>query len=474
MHFLRKHCSSGMRAIILFCVVILFPACHEGNNDEIEKGTNITTYTLDDGTKGALQQIGHLKNISIVSINDNNNKAEYQAGFVNGHLLKDSMVSARDNFWDAAYRVSPEPIFPTALPPPKAEMELAEKLLKENYAYTVMYAETKADPELRKKMLRIFFRLLGVYHGAKHKKPLDLDFSGRWMPSLEYFTAEELILGYETPGISFLDLYFLNAFADLLDAVSGRTRIEKCTAFVKKSADDILMAHNSWFPYLDMSMLSNYYINGDFFSFNVMAPGVIYSQTSFGYNNHGIMFCETTIMATQSEPKTKSLWMAWREALASQFSVSMDDFYDLLSLEASGTYMNSYMVVDVNKNEIGLIEMSYDTFVYFKPNKENGYDVITKPESGVSKEYDHEMLQPDYILGFNYAVSLFIRDQLKSINNRPARQTQLLSMINDVSDVEAAKDLITFTDDLNPLSIYGRWDLGYGDTPTPKTVAEGA
>ena len=31
---------------------------------------------------------------------------------------------------------------------------------------------------------------------------------------------------------------------------------------------------------------------------------------------------------------------------------------------------------------------------------------------------------------------------------------------------------MTYTDPNNPLSIYGRWDLGYGETPTPKVIPE--
>jgi len=49
-----------------------------------------------------------------------------------------------------------------------------------------------------------------------------------------------------------------------------------------------------------------------------------------------------------------------------------------------------------------------------------------------------------------------------------------MAMIGDVKDIESAKSLITYTDPENPLSIYGRWDLGYGETPTPKTVPDGS
>ena len=186
------------------------------------------------------------------------------------------------------------------------------------------------------------------------------------------------------------------------------------------------------------------------------------------------MFLETTIENIVNKPKVNALWEVWRSALAEIFSGSMDEFYSYLTLDISGTYMSSYIIVDTNTNEIGLVEMSYDTTVYFKPDREGGYKVITTPEEGVSKEYDHLMLQPDYILGFNYAVSLAIRDQLESFNNRPARESQLLAQIHNVTDIEIAKDLITFTDPSNPLSIYGRWDLGYGWTTTPQTVPDGS
>jgi hypothetical protein len=281
-------------------------------------------------------------------------------------------------------------------------------------------------------------------------------------------------LGYETAAVTFLDVYFVNACADYLDAVEPTGPIQRCTAFVYKTDDDIFVSHNSWFIFLDQSMGLSYYINGDFFTMNSVMPGMIGSEASFGYNNKGIMFNATTIDATYSQAKTDGLWMFWRETLAAQFADSMDTFYDFISLEASGTYMNGYMVVDVNEIEIGLIEMSYDTFFYFKPDGSSGYDVITS-KSGISTEYDEEMLQPDYILGFNYPVSIYLRDELKAIENRPARRYQLLSMIHTVTDIEKAKNLITYTFDPDePLSIFGRWDLGYGWTPTPHIIPEGS
>jgi hypothetical protein len=43
-----------------------------------------------------------------------------------------------------------------------------------------------------------------------------------------------------------------------------------------------------------------------------------------------------------------------------------------------------------------------------------------------------------------------------------------------VSDVATAKAVITHTDPANPLSIFGRWDLGYGQTSYPKQIPDGS
>jgi len=43
-----------------------------------------------------------------------------------------------------------------------------------------------------------------------------------------------------------------------------------------------------------------------------------------------------------------------------------------------------------------------------------------------------------------------------------------------VTDVEGAKRVITYTEPGNPLSIFGRWDLGYGETDFPKQVPDGS
>jgi hypothetical protein len=439
----------------------------------------IPVFTLDENSSGCLEKLDNLLNLSVVSNDDNTLKAEYKAGFIYGHLLKNQIISARDNTWDSSYITDPSHSFPKQIPPSSDELYETELALLQNYAYSMDYAQNLSDPTIQNYMKRLIFRMLGVYHGAVLKQPEALDFSGEWLPTLDYFSDSELQCNYETETLSFMDLYFINAQMDLFGYVlppENQNHYSRCTAFAKKTEDDIFMAHNSWSSFLDQSMAGSFYVNGSFCALNLAAPGLIRSGQDFGYNGKGIMFFEITIDNTVNQPKVDALWEVWRSAMAEIFSGSMDEFYSLITLETSGTYMNSYVIADTNTREIGLVEMSWDTTVYFKPDTEaeGGYRVITTPEEGVSKEYDPLMLQPDYILGFNDAVSLAIREQLTSINNRPARQWQLLAQIYDVTDIETTKDLITFTDPYNPLSIYGRWDLGYGWTTTPQTVPDGS
>jgi hypothetical protein len=84
------------------------------------------------------------------------------------------------------------------------------------------------------------------------------------------------------------------------------------------------------------------------------------------------------------------------------------------------------------------------------------------------------MITQNYLMGINYPASLQVRQDLQSTDNRPARRRQFKALLPGVTDLETAKSVITYTDPLNPLSIFGRWDLGYGETDYPKQVPDGS
>jgi hypothetical protein len=440
------------------------------------KGPGIIEYKIDADTQGVIEKVNNIYNTTIVSNDPNPYKAEYEAGFIQGKLQKDQMVPTRDNTWDTYYLADPSHSFPKQIPPSPEELALAQSALKSNWDYTLSFIQKQGSSPVGENLRRLMYRLIGIYHGATGDKPQSLAFDDQWLP---VFSDAELSIGYETPEFTFMDLYFLNASADLADFLAftapqtSMNLPSKCSAFVVRSGNEIFLTHNSWYGFLDQSQVISFWINGDYLTMNLIYAGILASGTDFGYTNKGLIFNETTHRATYSEPMVDALWMFWRASLAEQFASSLDDFFQYVSLEPSGTYMNGYMLVDVKTGEIGLVEMSYKSFVFYKPDGNGGIAVSTKPE-GLDTTYDTEMVTPDYLLGINFPASELVQEELKAQDNRPARKRQFLAQIGSVKDIESAKSLITYTDPMNPLSIFGRWDLGYGETPAPKTVPDGS
>lgn len=446
-----------------------------------------TTFTLDANTSGVINTINNIANLTVVSWDSNALKAEYRAGFIQGKLQGETIISARDNSWDNAYLLDPYHTFPKQHGPTQAELNEAADLLNANYVAFLQYLENPAtDAVTAYRLKRLLFRMLGIYHGASLDQPASLDFSGAWLPDGNYFQDSELTLGYETPGLTFMDVYFLNAYNDLMDVISfsperapGGVRPgdhpDKCSAFLKRSRSEVILTHNSWMGFLSQTMNQTLAVNGDLVTFNAATPGLISSATDFGYNNKGIMFNETTHRLSTTQVKPLGLWIFWRAALAEQFSGSITDFFDAISLDNTGTYLNGYMLVDANTNETGLVEMSYRCFVYYRSTG-GPYTVSSKSMDcePCSTDYDDEMVTADYLMGINYPASLQVRSDLQSTDNRPARRVQFKKLLPKVNNVATAKRVITYTDQSNPLSVFGRWDLGYGETDYRKQVPDGS
>ncbi|HEY3247086.1 MAG TPA: hypothetical protein VGK88_02180 [bacterium] len=429
-------------------------------------------YRLDSDSAGWLEKVDNIYNFGVVSNDPNDLKAEYEAGFIQGRLQKNLIVPTRDNLWDTYALVDPGT--PKAIPPSKVELDDSYDALTKNWTYTLSYITKTTDRTVRHRLTRLVFRLLGIYHGASLDKPKALKFDGTWLPTLNTFQPNELVLNYEKPAISFLDVYFINALADLMYVVDDEPPPStRCSAFIKRTPAEIYLTHNSWFGYLDQSAASTYWINGSFLTVNALTPGNIGSDTDFGYNNKGIIFNETTLYSARYTPKINALWQFFRATMAEQFAGSLDEFYRLSTLELSGTYMNGYGVVDTKTREIGLIESSWKTVMYWKSSPQGVVKVVTRP-ANASKEYDHQLFQPHVIIQVNFPASLQIRQELQAVENRPMRRAQFLARMGTVNNIETAKALITYTAPNEPLSIYGRWDLGFGTTPKPKTIPEGS
>lgn len=468
-------------AIFFMLFVSLLFSC----SSDSTKPDSRVVYTLDDNAKGVIETVNNIVNMTVVSNDANDLKAEYRAGFIQGKLQNKLIISARDNFWDSSYLVDPSHSFPKQIGPTPEELKKAEIVLRNNYDAFIEYLRnSNIDDGIRHKLKRLLFKMLGIYHGATLNQPAGINFNGTWLPDSRYFTEKELTLGYETMTLSFMDLYYLNAYMDLMDVLSFSPELEgqsiyyrpdKCSAFIKRTDREILITHNSWTSYLSQTMTQTYSINGDMVTMNAISPGQIGSNTDFGYNNKGIIFNETTHRVSRNQPKPNGIYLMWRATLAETFASSIDDFFRYISIDNTGTYSNGYMLIDAKNNETGLVEMSYRCFIFYRSTGgEYGVTSLSMDSQPCSTDYDREIVTPQYIMGINYPASYQVANDLGSTDNRPARKRQFKQFLPNVKTVEDAKALITYTDPKNPLSIFGRWDLGYGETSYPKMIPDGS
>ena len=457
------------------------------------KNTAPEEYVLNQYTKGYSQCIDNNWNFAIyaqdptVSIYQN----EYNAGYVQGKIQGNAMIKAtRNNTW--RWYVLDEGPGANSVTPPAGAVEQAVKALTDNYNYMTDYVEKKQGDRHIQGLIRLMYRMLGIYHGAADKEALkDVTFDNLKMSNM---TPDELKMNSGDEPLTFIDIYFLNAQMDLWDAIGKELGIDfndieksdkehtlqtkedlermskddrlkpgRCSGFVTRLDNgEILWSHTSWCCFFAQSCAVTYVIGEDFLTQNSFCPGQFGSNTDFGFNGHGIGFNETTETYFYNESKTLGLWLTWRAAAAEAFATSIDDFYDYVSLDNTGTYLNAYMLVDAYRGEFGLIDMSYARFALFKGD---GKNLTVKDSTGYEPnflDYDSHMISPSHVLGCNIPIYKRIWRELQTIDGAPKRRYQLYRHIGSVRTMDDAKHLITYNGDLEPISIAGRWDKNYG------------
>lgn len=457
------------------------------------KNTAPEEYVLNQYTKGYSQCIDNNWNFAIyaqdptVSIYQN----EYNAGYVQGKIQGNAMIKAtRTNTW--RWYVLDEGPGANSVTPPAGAVEQAVKALTDNYNYMTDYVEKKQGDRHIQGLIRLMYRMLGIYHGAADKEALkDVTFDNLKMSNM---TPDELKMNSGDDPLTFIDIYFLNAQMDLWDAIGKELGIDfndveksdkehtlqtkedlermskddrlkpgRCSGFVTRLDNgEILWSHTSWCCFFAQSCAVTYVIGEDFLTQNSFCPGQFGSNTDFGFNGHGIGFNETTETYFYNESKTLGLWLTWRAAAAEAFATSIDDFYDYVSLDNTGTYLNAYMLVDAYRGEFGLIDMSYARFALFKGD---GKNLTVKDSTGYEPnflDYDSHMISPSHVLGCNIPIYKRIWRELQTIDGAPKRRYQLYRHIGGVQTMDDAKNLITYNGDLEPISIAGRWDKNYG------------
>ena len=457
------------------------------------KNTAPEEYVLNEYTKGYSQCIDNNWNFAIyaqdptVSIYQN----EYNAGYVQGKIQGNAMIKAtRNNTW--RWYVLDEGPGANSVTPPAGAVDQAVKALTDNYNYMTDYVEKNQGDRHIQGLIRLMYRMLGIYHGAADKEALkDVTFDNLKMSNM---SPDELKMNSGDEPLTFIDIYFLNAQMDLWDAIGKELGIDfndveksdkehtlqtkddlermakndhlkpgRCSGFVTRLDNgEILWAHTSWCCFFAQSCAVTYVIGEDFLTQNSFCPGQFGSNTDFGFNGHGIGFNETTETYFYNESKTLGLWLTWRAAAAEAFATSIDDFYDYVTLDNTGTYLNAYMLVDAYRGEFGLIDMSYARFALFKGD---GKNLTVKDSTGYEPnflDYDSHMISASHVLGCNIPVYKRIWRELQTIDGAPKRRYQLYRHIGGVRTMDDAKHLITYNGDLEPISIAGRWDKNYG------------
>lgn len=456
------------------------------------KNTEATQFVLDEYTCGFAQCIDNNWNFAIYAQNPNISiyQNEYNAGYVQGKVQGNAMIAAtRNNSWkNFLIGATPQDNLNVDVHPEYLTAS-AESLIQ-NYNYTYDVLSGKQDDPMYRNITRLVFRMLGIYDGAAGNEPrknvalADL--------ALSAFDAAQLKLGYDSDPLTYMDVIFINMQYDLFDAIGDKIGLvmgygtakkaknaadqsDHCTAFTKMMPDhNVFWTHNSWCCFWAQSCAVTYVIGDDFVTQNANCPGQFGSNTDFGFNGNGIGFNETTHVDLYDKTKLDGIFLAYRSAAAEQFSHSIQEFYDYCKLDNTGTYLNGYHLVDANTGEIGLLDMSYNRFVLFVCD---GKEVKLTDSTGyvpTHLDYDHHLITPTHVFGVNQPVSWWVGYELESMNLRPMRRNQLWARIDTVNDIETAKDLITYTEDREPLSIYGRWDLGYGTTEMPRVRPDGS
>lgn len=169
--------------------------------------------------------------------------------------------------------------------------------------------------------------------------------------------------------ITYDEILFLNGFIDILwywwPAEKDREKEGRpgCSAFIatgKETADGrIVMAHNTWCGYAD-GRFSNIIIdlipeNGSRILMQSWGP-LIYSGTDFFITEAGLIGTETTISGFKGfDSKGTPVFERARKAM--QYAGNIDEWAKTLIDKNNGGYANSWLLGDINTNEIARLEL---------------------------------------------------------------------------------------------------------------------
>jgi hypothetical protein len=184
-----------------------------------------------------------------------------------------------------------------------------------------------------------------------------------------------IVSGLQARGskIDLMDIVSMNAFMEFpyyYDQAKERTARgvpssigEHCSAFIATGEytkdGRIVIGHNNWSDYLSGTRWDVIFdVDPDSGRHFIMdgVPGLIHSGDDFGINDAGIVITETTISDFHGFDRHGMPEFA-RARKAMQYSESIDDFAKIMKDGNNGGYANTWLVGDINKNEIARLEL---------------------------------------------------------------------------------------------------------------------
>jgi hypothetical protein len=246
---------------------------------------------------------------------------------------------------------------------------------------------------------------------------------------------------------------------------------EHCSAFVATGSytkdGKAVIAHNNWTGYLDGERWTIIYDITPAMGKRMLMdglPGVIHSADDFVTNSAGITITETTIGHFSGyDPAAIPEFVRARKA--AQYSASIDDFARIMKDGNNGGYANTWLIADINRNEIGRLELGLTNVTLEK--KTDGYFVGSNfpiNESLIKEETDFDP-----------------KDMSQSATARHVRWEQLMAQNKGKIDVAAAQrfladhyDTYEKKEDADERTLDGHIDLsprGSGDWMPPYGIA---
>ncbi len=279
-----------------------------------------------------------------------------------------------------------------------------------------------------------------------------------------------MVAGMEKAGkkITFEQMLFMNGFIDVLwhwfPQQQGKAKQPEpgCSAFIvtgDATADGkIVMAHNSWYFYAILRFC-NIIVDivpdkGHRILMQSWGP-CLYSATDFFITGAGLIGTETTIGGF-SGFDSAGIPVFERARKAMQYANNIDEWAQIMIENNNGAYANSWLLGDINTNEIARLELGLKHHKLEKKN--NGYFTGSNIVDDINILREETQATYDDVRDFCVARRVRWKQLMKKnygkIDTEIAKQ-----MLADHYDVYLEKEQPSFR------TICGHWELDNGMVP---------